>query len=190
MELRKLTFILAIGLFLSLSANMFLAGMVMGRAAGGPGNISGELAQKDLIEKDKALRENLSAKDREAVQAAMEGMRPRLQALRQELRAAQDEVQQAMNAEPFDQSALDAALYAEKEKKMKMLGEIRQVKQIAMQNLSPEGQQALQRFGKGGAGRFKERLQQRQDNGFSGREQRPFLRNREQREPSDQAPSP
>lgn len=164
MDLRKLTIMLGIGLFLSLSANMFLAGVMMGRAVSPPVP-AGAIGAVDTgwAKKDKDLRQNLSPKDREAVKAAMEGVRGRFQALRTELEAAQESVRQATNAEPFDQAALDAALRAEKEKKMEMLREMRQVKQGAMQNLSPEGQAVLQRFGQGGGeGAGRKRFFQRQ----------------------------
>lgn len=170
MELRKLAIILGFGLFFSLLANMFMAGLLMGRTAA-PDK---ERVSSAWVEKDQELRQNLSAEDRAAVKKAMEGTRGRFQALRQELQAAQENVQQAMNAEPFDQAALDAALRIEKEKKMEMLQQMRLARQSAMQNLSPEGQKALQRFGRGGEGR--------------GERQRPFMRNRPQQ--NEKMPDP
>lgn len=185
MGLRKLTIILGIGLFFSLSANMFLAGMLMGRSVSGQTETSATPSSSArLAKKDKELRQNLSADDQQAVKAAMESSREKFRTLREELKTAQENVRLATNAEPFDQAALDEALRAEKEKKMEILSAMRQTRKNVMQNLSPEGQKALQRFGQSGSGRFSGRLQQR--DGADTGQGRPFLRNR----PAVQSPAP
>lgn len=143
MTLNKLSIALGISLFLSLSANLFLGGMLLGKTV----SRSDGKGRAEWEKKDEQLRQALSGDDRKVLQEAMRGSREKFKALREELEAARKSVTEAMSAVPSDQAVLDEFLRIEKEKKAELLRLMQQTRQEALQRLSPEGRDALQKMG-------------------------------------------
>lgn len=146
MPSRKTVVILSVALFLSLLANCFMAGMLAGKAAGrGKPSATWERQDHDL-------RQKLSEDDRKILKDSMQAGREKFSSLRKELNLARQRVETAMNADPFDQAALDEALRTEAAKKTEFLAHTRESRLEAMKKLSPEGQEALKKLGQRGRG--------------------------------------
>ncbi len=143
MNREKLTIVLGAALLISLVGNFYMAGLMMGRSYSareqhGPGE-AGEPHRGEWQRREAEMRRQMSPADREILKKAMQERRPKFQALRQQLEEAHQKVEDAQNAEPFDQKALDETMQAERDKKSELLQAQRQARQEIMQQLSPEG---------------------------------------------------
>lgn len=153
----KLLIILGAALFISLTANLFAAGLLFGRsyeAGRGP-----DAGRAEWQKKDEELRKQLSESDKKIIKAGMQQRREQFHALKDDLEAARQKVEDAQMATPFDQTALEAALKAEQEKKTALLQSMRQARDEISAKLSPEGRDAFSKLGAGkrfggGGGRF------------------------------------
>lgn len=137
----RLIAVLGVSLFLSLSANFFLAGVMLGNSYGNESSAWG--SDRSNHDKREEVLRRLPAADREILEQAARKNHSDLDVLRGGLEAARQEVKDAMKAEPFDQDALDAALRAEKEKKMDLLRRIHDARRAAISRLSPEGRAVI-----------------------------------------------
>jgi len=154
MVLNKTSIVLAAGLFLSLSANFFMAGLMLGNAVSDspPAPVSAapqnpdDARRAEWKQREEALRAALSAPDREIVSAATEAHRVTFDAMKAKLDDARQAVMTAMSAEPFDQQALDAAIQTETELKASLLREMYSARRAVMEKLSPEGREILQKM--------------------------------------------
>jgi Spy/CpxP family protein refolding chaperone len=150
MKRDKLVIILGAVLFVSLTANVFMASMMVGNSYMHAGE--GDARHAEWQKREEELRKQLPEADRKILKAAMQEHRPQFQALRQELEAARQKVSDAESAEPFDQAALDAALRVEQEKKTALLQMMRQTRDQIAQQLSPEGREIFKKLGPGNRG--------------------------------------
>jgi len=175
----KLIWVLGALLFLSLSINFFVAGLVIGGKTSGRSNSMGEVTSSNqgsaYMEAEKYLKENLSEDDKKILRNTMKGIRGDLKEKKADLENAREAMKEAMHAKPFDEQALEQAQKNEREKKVEMLRLMSDVRKEAAAKMSPEGrkalsqmgqdrQQRMQRFGeRGGNNRFRERMQKRRD---------------------------
>ncbi len=152
MKRNTLTAVLAAGLFLSLSVNFFFAGRMLGDAmhaevappAAAPGHPPDRDSRREEWKKrEEALHAALSGEDRAIMLAAKAEHDAIFEALREKLDAARSRVGEAMEAEPFDQSALEAAIVAEGELKAQLLREMAAARRGVMERLSPAGRKTL-----------------------------------------------
>lgn len=141
MKIDKIAIILGALLFLSLSGNMFMAGLMLGHSV----NAGGGKPERDAEwkQRDEQLQKKLSPADRAVVEAAKRKARPKIDALRKALNDAQARLAAAQAAEPYDQSAIDAAVKAEADAKAEILKAMRQARQDVMEQLSPEGRETV-----------------------------------------------
>lgn|GEM_PF-1280405 len=154
MVLNKLSMTLAAALFLSLSVNFFLAGLMLGNAVSPQHPVLAEEAQTRMSpdearraewqKRDEALRAALSAADRAIVQNHTEANKQAFEAMKTRLDDARQSVAAAMTAEPFDPEALDAAIETETEVKATFMREMYSARRAVMEELSPEGRQIFQ----------------------------------------------
>lgn len=149
MRIEKITLVLGIMLMLSLAGNLFMGGVLMGKGYSQKGQVSGERGEisERLMQKEKDLREKLSQADLDILNKDMETHRASFKNMREDLEAARDAVRHAMDAEPFDQQALDIALAAEQEIKNEILKTMRAAREATVKRLSTEGQNVLRRAG-------------------------------------------
>jgi len=153
MKLDKLTIVLGALLFLSLSANMFMAGLMIGHSveAGTPpreaaGKSSADGRADEWKQRDQQIQKKLSAEDRAVVEAAKAKDGPQILALRQALKDAHGKVEAAQAAEPFDQAAVDDALKEEAAAKSALVKAMRAARQNVLEKLSPEGRETVKAF--------------------------------------------
>lgn len=152
MASRHVTAVLAAGLFLSLSVNFFLAGRMLGDAmhteiatpAAAPDTPPERDSRREEWKKrEEALHAALSDEDRAIMVAAKAEHDALFEAMREKLDAARSRVGEAMEAEPFDQAALDAAIAGEGAVKSELLNEMAAARRAVMERLSPEGRKTL-----------------------------------------------
>lgn len=153
MVFNKLSMALAAALFLSLSMNFFMAGLMLGNAvapqpaaaAEQPAQISPDEARRaEWQKRDEALRAALSPADREIVQAHTEANKQTFEGMKTTLDEARQRVAAAMMSDPFDQAALDAAIEAETEIKATFMREMYRARRAVTEELSPEGRKIFQ----------------------------------------------
>jgi uncharacterized membrane protein len=165
MNREKLVVILGAALFMSLAGNLYMAGLMAGRSYSGhdqqqqhgPREAGERRGEGEWQKRAEEMRRQMSPADREIFNKAMKERQPKFQALRQQMDEIHQKVEDAQNAEPFDQKALDDALQAERDKKAEVFQARRQARQETMQQLSPEGREIFskvlrQRFGDGPEG--------------------------------------
>lgn len=133
---QKIVPVLGFALFLSLAANFFMGGLLMGgyMQAPPPGVHPGRVA---------ILQQKLSPDDQAILKKAMMENRARFDALREEIQESHQKAAAAAHAEPFDQDALDDALKDEDDAKKEMFAFIKKVRGETLDKLSPEGRQAI-----------------------------------------------
>lgn len=154
MKLDKLVIILGALLFLSLSGNMFMAGLMIGHSveadreapARGPDARPEDARQDEWKQRDQQIQKKLSAEDRAVVEAAKAKDGPQIVALRKTLKEAHAKVEAAQSAEPFDQAAVDDALKAEAAAKSDLVKAMRAARQNVLEKLSPEGRETVKAF--------------------------------------------
>lgn len=145
----KIIAVLGTALFLSLSANLFMGGKMLGQSyqhrPDGPPR--GEDRREEWKKRDAALREKLNEADRAIVKEHMEGQREKFKAMRDTLDAAEDKVDAAKAADPFDRAALETALKEQAEKKANLIGTMRETRAGMLEKLSPEGREIMKKNG-------------------------------------------
>ena len=149
MKVDKLVIILGAALFLSLSVNLFVAGLMVGQSVESRDDKKDPDADPKKAEwqkRDAQLREKLSSPDRDILEAARKENHDKIEGLRNALDDAHSKVEEAQNAEPFDQQAFDAAVSAEAAKKAELLKTVRALRQEVMQKMSPEGRAEMQKL--------------------------------------------
>ena len=153
MKSNKLTAMLAAGLFLSLCVNFFFAGRMLGDAvhtevvpvatvtADAPPDRDSR--RDEWKKREEALHAALSEEDRTIMLAAKAEHDAIFESMREKLDAARSGVGEAMEADPFDQAVLDAAIAAEGAVKAQLLREMSAARRGVMERLSPEGRETL-----------------------------------------------
>lgn len=152
MAMNKVSMGLAAALFLSLSVNFFLAGLMLGNALtpDQPPVVAEEKTapedsrRMEWKKREEALRAALSPADQEILQQSTEAHKEKFDRLKADLDAARQDVATAMATEPFDQAALDAAIEAETTQKAHFMREMFRARRSVMEQLSPEGRKAFQ----------------------------------------------
>ena len=154
MQPNKLTIILAAALFLSLSVNFFLAGLMLGDAVApaaqaplpvqnGPQQDIREIRRAEWQRQEQALHAAMSEEDR----AVMLRIKQEYDEVFEGLRAALDEARAAVaaatEAEPLDQEVLDDAIATEAAIKSELLQEMTAARIRTVEQLSPEGRKLL-----------------------------------------------
>lgn len=136
MKKPKLIPILLVALLVSLSVNLYIGGHHLGRFVS-----AGPCDRQEWRAREEALKENLSPADYDIVRAHKAEKKKLFRADRERLDDARIAVERAMQAEPFDQAALDAALEQERVLKADMLQRMRASRDALKAELSPEGRQ-------------------------------------------------
>jgi len=145
----KIIVVLGAALFISLSANLFMGGKMLGQSyhhGGGPRG-GEDNRREEWKKRDAALRAKLNETDRAIVKEHMEGQREKFKAMKATLEAAEDKVDAAKAAEPFDRAALEAALKEHAEKKAELIGTMRETRAAMLEKLSPEGREVMKKNG-------------------------------------------
>lgn len=156
MKPQKIIAVLAAALFLSLSVNFFLAGLMLGDAVAPtvtaevpkdkPPVSSREQRRAEWQKREEALHAALSDADREVMKEAKEAYDGIFNELRGALDEARAKVAAAMEAEPLDQEVLDDAIAAEAAIKSRLLQEMTAARQKTLEGLSPEGRSLLRQM--------------------------------------------
>lgn len=141
MQLTKPVMILGAVAFLSVSANVLMAGMLIGQKVSGR---EGGFIQRQ----EKFVSSEMNEADRQIVRQSMEQNKDRFKKTKKEMDAARQAVHAAMIAEPFDQQALETALETEMRQKAAFLAMIRDTRDKTLQQLSPEGREKMKEFHK------------------------------------------
>lgn len=156
---KKIIVVLGSALFLSLSANLFMGGLMLGqgynkgyhRDGGRDWDKSGkedrDARREEWKKRDAELRARLPEADRAIVEEHMKGMKGKFKTLRDAADAAEDKADAARAADPFDQQAYEAALKAQAEAKATLVGTLKSARKELMQKLSPEGQKVMKEMG-------------------------------------------
>lgn len=127
-------------LIASLGLNIYFGGHMVGRWMS-----HGSEVRQEWRERDQQLRQTLSPQDYEALKAHKKDKRDEFQADRRALTDACNRVETVMQADSFDEDALDAALDAEKDVKLDMLKRMRLSRDQLEKKLSKEGREAFER---------------------------------------------
>lgn len=156
MKPQKLTIVLAAGLFLSLSVNFFLAGLMIGDAvtpaapAAAQDNTPAPEARPDRRaewqKREQELHAALNEADRAVMLTIKQKYDPLFNSLRADLEQARGKVASAMEAEPIDEAVLDDAIATEAAIKSRILQEMTAARIETMGQLSPEGRQLLRKM--------------------------------------------
>jgi Spy/CpxP family protein refolding chaperone len=156
MKPQKLTVVLAAALFLSLSVNFFLAGLMLGDAVAPavssdthkdkPAASSREQRRAEWQKREEALHAALGAADRAVMKESKEAYDAIFEELRSGLDDARAKVAAAMEAEPLDQEVLDEEIASEAAIKSRLLQEMTAARQKTMEQLSPEGRALLRQM--------------------------------------------
>lgn len=136
MKIDKPVAILGVLLFVSLVANLFMGGILLGHRMGPP------MAEWQVRGGD--ARPHLSEKDEKILKNAMRDNQKEFEEMRKDLEDIRQDIKAATHAEPFDQDVLDAALREEQKKKMEILQLMQETRKEVLQKLSPEGVRTLQ----------------------------------------------
>ena len=136
MTIRKPVAILGALLFLSLTANVFMGGWMLGKS----GRHGGWAQQRETLYK------KLPAADRAILKESMQAHKDHFRALREDMRRVRGDVHKAMHDN--DAAALDDALQAEFQQKKAFLTMMRDSRAAAMEKMSPEGRVVMEDFGR------------------------------------------
>jgi uncharacterized membrane protein len=134
MKKEKLLPVLAVCLFISLGANIFIGSHMIGHFAQGRWS---EMAA------DHRLRKSLTEQDRQILKKTVAENQEKMAVMLSGIAGAKEQAEIAVKADPFDAKALDAALTAEKSQKMKALLFVHEIREAVMKQMSPEGRAIL-----------------------------------------------
>lgn len=152
MKQQKVTIGLAAALFMSLSVNFFLAGLMIGDAVTPAAPEQAKAAavmserdrrQQEWQKREEALNAALSEEDRDVMRGIKAIYDPLFDGLRNELDTARAKVGTAMEADPLDQEVLDDAIANEAAIKSRLLQAMMDVRRATIDQLSPEGSKTL-----------------------------------------------
>ncbi len=138
MNTNKLLSVLGTVLFISLSINIFMAGMMAGNSVGTSHKVT-----SDIETQDQKLREGLSDADKVILKQSMDTVREKLTKLHDDVENIKKAIRELIKKDPMDEKALNTALESEKNKKLEMVHLVHAARQDAMKKMSPEGQAAL-----------------------------------------------
>jgi len=136
MTSRRWITVLATLLLLSLAANIFVAGAILGRGVGGG-------AEGRLRVGIERILQALPDSDRDVVQAIFDQRRDELQQRFMDFRAARRMAGDLLRGDAFDAAAFAAAEQDAREKSFALQNAIRDLVMEAVPQLSPEGRAAL-----------------------------------------------
>ena len=140
MKLTKPIIALSAALFVSLLANLFMGGLLLGHRMGQ----EKPSPRAEMKARTKELRQRLSDKDEAVLKESMRDNQKKFEEMRKDLEDIRQDIQAATHAMPFNQETLDEALKEEKQKKMEILRLMQEARKEVMEKLSPEGVQILQ----------------------------------------------
>ncbi|TVQ84184.1 MAG: periplasmic heavy metal sensor [Micavibrio sp.] len=150
MHTQKIIILLSALLFLSLAGNLFALGYWLGSGVGqNPVAISAAeetVAPEDtqnIRRIDRDFSSRLPEEDREIIRARMRENRTLMREHKQNLEDAKQAAHEAMNAEPFDQGRLDAALAQEQAARETLQSVMTETRRNMAKELSPEGRRAF-----------------------------------------------
>jgi len=156
MKPQKLTVVLAAALFLSLSVNFFLAGLMLGDAVAPvlsfdspkdkPVASSREQRRAEWQKREESLFAALGDADRAVMKQSKEAYDAIFDELRRALDESRAKVAAAMDAEPLDQEILDDAIATEAAIKSRLLQEMTAARLNTIEQLSPEGRALLRQM--------------------------------------------
>ena len=138
MKTDKTTVLLGVMLFISLTINLFTAGMMMGGVMGAKTSASSALDQQD-----RQLRGSLSDADKLVLKQAMDTNRAKITQLHDELENIKSDIRNIVKQEPMSQKSLGDGLEAKKKKELALLQLINKTRKAAMDKMSPEGRVIL-----------------------------------------------
>jgi len=136
MTCRRWIAVLGTLLLLSLAANLFVGGVILGRGAGGG-------AEGGLRVGIERILRALPDSDRDVMQALLDQRRDELQQRFMDFRAARRAAGDLLRADAFDAAAFAAAERDAREKSFALQNAVRDLVMEAMPQLSPEGRAAL-----------------------------------------------
>lgn len=134
MRFDRITLILGVALFISLSLNLFTAGMMVG----GSINARGAIEQQD-----QQLRNSLSAADKQVLKEAMEANRAQITKLHDDLQNIKSEIRKLIKRDSLDKKALVKVLDAQKLKELALVQLVHDTRKEATDKMSPEGRDIL-----------------------------------------------
>ena len=137
----KLMVIVGAILFVSLSINLFMAGMVVGSSVGELHNVTLD----PVAQQDRQLRASLAEADKLVLKQAMDFNRKKITQLHDDIENIKKDVRGIIKKEPLDEQALGEALESEKNKKLALLRLAHETRKMAMEKMSPEGRGILSR---------------------------------------------
>ena len=138
MNTGKLMAFLGVVLFVSLSINLFMAGMVVGGSVSTP-----HKATSDAAEQDRQLREALSDADKAILKQAMDANRKKITRLHDDIEDIKNDLRNIIKKEPMDEKALSAVLEVRKNKELALLQLVHETRKAAVDKMSPEGRAIL-----------------------------------------------
>ncbi len=133
---KRVVVILSIVLFLSLTANVFFAGIFLGK------NWS-EINFLQGSQDENAFAQKILPQDRAVIQGVLADNKDQMTRLRSEMRQIKSALRKAYESPEADQKTIDRLLTQEKENKAAMIALTRRMRQDINSQLSPEGQKAL-----------------------------------------------
>ena len=138
MKTDRITVLFGVMFFISLTANLFTAGMIVG------GSVSAKVPVTDSLEQqDRQLRDSLSDADKLALKQAMDANRMKITQLYNEIENIKSEIRNLLKQDPMNQKSLGDALEAKKKKELAMLQLVHQARKAAADKMTPEGRKIL-----------------------------------------------
>jgi len=138
MKTDKIVGLMGAVLFASLSVNIFMAGMVVGKSVSpAPKVVADDVAQ------DQRLRDGLSDADKLVLKHAMDANRKKITRLHDDIEKIKQDLRDIIKKDSVDEKALDAVLETRKNKELALLQLMHETRKAAMDNLSPEGRTIL-----------------------------------------------
>jgi uncharacterized membrane protein len=132
--------VLSVALLVSLGANLFLGGIVVGRGVRGQAPLLTEAGMRVGVER---MLRTLPDEDRRIVKQMFDEQRPQVKERFEALRAARRTVAQTLQAEPFDKVAFATAYDDVRERSVALQDSLLGIVKEAVPLLSSEGKRAL-----------------------------------------------
>jgi uncharacterized membrane protein len=132
--------VLSVALLVSLGANLFLGGIVVGRGVRGQAGLLTEASVRVGVER---MLRTLPEEDRQIVRQMFDEQRPQVKERFEALRAARRTVAEVLRAEPFDKVAFTTAYDDVRARSVALQDRLLGIVKDAVPLLSPEGKRAL-----------------------------------------------
>lgn len=142
MKTNQLMALLGAVLFVSLSVNIFMAGMVVGNSV----STAHKAAPDDPAEQDRKLRDTLSDADKLVLKQAMDTNRKKITQLHDDIEKIKQDLRNIIKKDSVDEKALNGVLEIRKNKELAMLELVHEARKAAMEKLSPEGRAILSKI--------------------------------------------